>query len=180
MNKLSRSFRKGFTMIELLVVIAIIGVLAAAVLAAINPIEQINKGRDTARRSNGAELVGAIERYYAVQEKYPWNADTKATTVALAIPTTDQLVTSASTTWKKLTDTDEVKDTFLSKIENDNVQLKVYKDADEDTIYVCFPPTSSQFAAQAETRCLEEASTLPDDACDCTATACSVAHICIP
>ncbi|PIU02330.1 hypothetical protein COT66_00800, partial [Candidatus Shapirobacteria bacterium CG09_land_8_20_14_0_10_49_15] len=32
--------KKGFTLVEMLIVIAIIGVLAVAVLSAINPIEQ--------------------------------------------------------------------------------------------------------------------------------------------
>lgn len=65
---------RGFTMIELLVVIAVIGVLAVAVLSAINPIEQINKGRDTRTRSDAAEMVNASDRYYAIQEEYPWNS----------------------------------------------------------------------------------------------------------
>jgi len=63
----------GFTMIELLVVIAVIGVLAVAVLSSINPIEQINKGRDTRSRSDAAQLIGAVDRYFAIHEKYPWN-----------------------------------------------------------------------------------------------------------
>jgi prepilin-type N-terminal cleavage/methylation domain-containing protein len=60
---------KGFTMIELLVVIAIIGVLAVAVLSSINPIEQINKGRDTRARSDAAELLAASERYFTTSEQ---------------------------------------------------------------------------------------------------------------
>jgi len=63
----------GFTMIELLVVIAVIGVLAVAVISSINPIEQINKGRDTRTRSDAAQLINAVDRFYATQEKYPWN-----------------------------------------------------------------------------------------------------------
>src|SRR3989344_2411586 len=63
----------GFTMIELLVVIAVIGVLAVAVLSSINPVEQINKGRDTRVRSNAAQMLNAVDRYYAIQEIYPWN-----------------------------------------------------------------------------------------------------------
>ncbi|KKT31853.1 MAG: hypothetical protein UX04_C0003G0047 [Microgenomates group bacterium GW2011_GWF2_45_18] len=63
----------GFTMIELLVVIAVIGALATAVLSSINPIEQINKGRDTRMRSDAAQLINAVDRYYASAEKYPWN-----------------------------------------------------------------------------------------------------------
>ena len=36
--------KKGFTLLELLVVIAILGILAAGLLAAIDPLELINKG----------------------------------------------------------------------------------------------------------------------------------------
>jgi prepilin-type N-terminal cleavage/methylation domain-containing protein len=63
----------GFTLIELLVVISVIGVLAVAVLSSINPIEQINKGRDTGARSDAAQLINAVDRYYATQELFPWN-----------------------------------------------------------------------------------------------------------
>jgi len=63
---------KGFTLIELLVVITLIGILAIAVLSAINPIEQVNKARDAGRRGDSAQLLKAIERYYASVEEYPW------------------------------------------------------------------------------------------------------------
>jgi prepilin-type N-terminal cleavage/methylation domain-containing protein len=62
---------RGFTLVEMLIVIAVIGVLAVAVLSAINPIEQMRKARDTRRRSNAAELLNALERYYATTESYP-------------------------------------------------------------------------------------------------------------
>lgn len=76
MFKTSKYLRSaGFTMIELLVVIAVIGVLAVAVLSSINPIEQINKGRDTRSRSDAAQLISAVDRYFAIHEKYPWNED---------------------------------------------------------------------------------------------------------
>lgn len=75
MPSLLQKFRAqaGFTMIELLVVIAVIGVLSVAVLSSINPIEQINKGRDTRGRSDAAQLISAVDRYFAIHEKYPWN-----------------------------------------------------------------------------------------------------------
>ncbi|MBU1085313.1 type II secretion system GspH family protein, partial [Patescibacteria group bacterium] len=63
--------KKGFTLIELLVVISLIGVLAVAVLSAINPIEQLNKGRDAGRRADAAQIIKAIDRYYASYEAYP-------------------------------------------------------------------------------------------------------------
>lgn len=72
----------GFTMIELLVVIAVLGILAAAVLSAINPIEQINKGRDTGHRSDAEQLISAVDRYFALHELYPWNDPQYNTTIA--------------------------------------------------------------------------------------------------
>src|SRR5688572_21601084 len=72
----------GFTMIELLVVIAVIGVLSVAVLSSINPIEQINKGRDTRSRSDAAQLINAIDRYFSIHEVYPWNVDNGSFTAA--------------------------------------------------------------------------------------------------
>ncbi|HZZ98676.1 MAG TPA: type II secretion system protein [Candidatus Saccharimonadia bacterium] len=79
----------GFTLIELLVVISVIGVLAVAVLSAINPIEQINKGRDTGARSDAAELINADDRYFATQEIYPWNNTSLACSGAACSPTLD-------------------------------------------------------------------------------------------
>ncbi len=62
----------GFTMIELLIVIAILGILATAVLSAINPVEQINRGRDTGTRSDAEQLISAIDRYNAFKGYLPW------------------------------------------------------------------------------------------------------------
>jgi prepilin-type N-terminal cleavage/methylation domain-containing protein len=70
-KKVNEMRKKGFTLIEMLIVIAVIGVLAVAVLSAINPVEQMRKARDTRRRSNAAELLNALERYYATFEQYP-------------------------------------------------------------------------------------------------------------
>lgn len=68
-----KRFEKGFTLIELLIVIAVIGILAVAVLSAINPLEQMRKGRDTARKSDASELLNAIERFYTSYQCYPWS-----------------------------------------------------------------------------------------------------------
>lgn len=62
----------GFTMVELLVVISIIGILATAVLAALNPVEQLKKARDTARKADAQTVLGAIDRFQATFGCYPW------------------------------------------------------------------------------------------------------------
>ncbi len=66
------SHQLGFTMIELLIVITILGILATAVLSAINPIEQINRGRDTGSQGDAEQLLSAIDRYNAFQGYFPW------------------------------------------------------------------------------------------------------------
>lgn len=53
---LKNRIQKGFTLIELLIVIAVLGVLAAVVLAAINPLEQLKRGRDSGRLSGVAQI----------------------------------------------------------------------------------------------------------------------------
>jgi prepilin-type N-terminal cleavage/methylation domain-containing protein len=62
---------KGFTLIELLIVIVILAVLTVIVLAAINPVEQLKKAKDTARKIDANEMVRAIERYQAREGKNP-------------------------------------------------------------------------------------------------------------
>jgi len=68
---------KGFTLIELLIVIAILGVLAAGVLVAIDPVEQLNRARDASRKSSVSQLGRALQAYYTANSAYPpvvgWN-----------------------------------------------------------------------------------------------------------
>ncbi len=59
--------KQGFTLIELLIVIAVLGVLAAVILVAINPLEQLARGRDSGRKSSVSQLGNAIQAYYTAQ-----------------------------------------------------------------------------------------------------------------
>lgn len=63
---------RGFTLVELLIVIALLGAIAMVVIAAINPIEQANRARDTQFKSDGAQLISAIDRYFAANQQFPW------------------------------------------------------------------------------------------------------------
>ncbi|MBI2613170.1 MAG: type II secretion system protein [Candidatus Levybacteria bacterium] len=55
---------KGFTLIELLIVIAILGVLAAGILVAIDPIDKINQAND-AKVQNDVSGAGRASEAYA-------------------------------------------------------------------------------------------------------------------
>lgn len=63
---------KGFTLIELLIVIAILGVLAAALIATIDPFEQIKKSKDTRVKELTAQFLEANVRYYSNHSALPW------------------------------------------------------------------------------------------------------------
>lgn len=69
-----KNFKKtsGFTLIELLVVVALIGILAVAVLSALNPTEQVNKAKDAKMSGDASQLLGGIDRYYAANFQFPW------------------------------------------------------------------------------------------------------------
>lgn len=66
---------KGLTLIELLIVIAVLGILAAMILIAINPIEQLARGRDAGRKSSVGQLGQAVQAYYTSHSVFPTAAE---------------------------------------------------------------------------------------------------------
>ncbi len=157
-------------MIELLIVIAVLGVLAVAVLAAINPIEQINRGRDTGSRSDSEQLLSAIDRYNASQMLWPWeaaadDADAVAwaqiTALAPAQPSGAACpmlsVLRHDATDVNCSGTDEVKQSFVNRLGTNpayNALYMEYGGETGDSVYVCFSPQSMSFAQEADRRCL--------------------------
>jgi prepilin-type N-terminal cleavage/methylation domain-containing protein len=65
-----KNISKGFTLIELLIVIAVLGILAAVVLVAIDPVEQLARGRDSGRKTSVGQLGRALQAYYTVQGSF--------------------------------------------------------------------------------------------------------------
>jgi prepilin-type N-terminal cleavage/methylation domain-containing protein len=186
MFKSLQSIKKlGFTMIELLIVIAVLGILAVAVLASINPIEQINRGRDTGSRSDAEQLISAIDRFYAAKGYYPWmengispNTWTE-TGGALSSEQLVQLNASNSVLGDDGVDilealssggTAEVKTSFTSRLVDPAASnyLSVYNSGvSGESTYACFIPKSASFREEAWERCADGAgnvnSSLPDD-----------------
>lgn len=68
----------GFTLIEILIVVALIGALFLGILATIDPLEQLKKGSDTARRNLASQLYNGFLSYYATQNSFPWTTDLNA------------------------------------------------------------------------------------------------------
>lgn len=175
-NMLQRS--AGFTMIELLVVITILGILAVAVLSAINPIEQINRGRDTASRSDAEQLISAIERFNAFQGYYPWQIDANDVAAAAVLQelvgavndstwvVNGDVGTNGCTVMMRLSSGDpaiagcvaaqELRDSFIDRVSfaAGSRRLYVYNRGTQgDSTYVCFVPQSGAFITEASDRC---------------------------
>ncbi len=161
-------------MIELLIVIAVLGVLAVAVLATINPIEQINRGRDTSSRGDAEQLLSAIDRYNANKGLYPWQdvADDPAEIAWQPITSTGPVSgTYACTLMEQLSTTtnadcagtEEIKQSFVERVTNPKVNvLNIYKGPNSgDSVYICFNPQSKSFQKEADDRCA--GGTLPAD-----------------
>ncbi|HCR81780.1 MAG: hypothetical protein UY13_C0001G0060 [Candidatus Pacebacteria bacterium GW2011_GWB1_47_8] len=158
----------GFTMIELLIVIAILGILAIAVLAAINPIEQINRGRDTGSRSDAEQLISAIDRYYAFNGYYPWQTGASDTAnVALSwthFEDSSSFTDSAgvckvgeklgTATTAGCTGADELKQSFLDRVSEASYNyLYVYNTGEQgSSTYACFQPRSQAFVQEVDER----------------------------
>lgn len=177
-------------MIELLIVIAILGILAVAVLSAINPIEQINRGRDTGSRSDAEQLLTAIDRYYAMQGYFPWQMNPNdpididdGTTGMVYI--NDGLtgisdcpilyllsdVTQGGAACADSVGSQELKVTYVDKVSALSYnELYIYHDdIDYSSTYVCFAPQSNAFRVEALARFdtdnsgVIEASEVPSD-----------------
>jgi len=164
---IKRLENKGFTLIELLIVIVIIGILATAVLSAINPIEQINKAQDQGRKSNAAEIVNALERYYTTFERYPWpNAEETLTGLGTEPPLEStasvasiQTAAGVNAAWlgaradtqaiASLIGTQELKPDFSGR--SDLQDLKVYRYGNQhNLVRVCFTPESNNSLQQSQ------------------------------
>lgn len=67
---LKMKISKGFTLIELLIVIAILGVLAAGVLIAVDPVDRINSANDSRVQSDVGVIGRAAEAYAATNNGF--------------------------------------------------------------------------------------------------------------
>lgn len=152
----SRSLNKlkqGFTLVELLVVMTLLGIIAVAIVAAINPIEQANRARDTRFKSDSGQLVSAIERYYTQQAAFPWGSADTALSVITAGSTGATGVGVCGTTCASdgaLITANELKQEFRSRdfirdaaSTDPTKTIQVLKAAGaSSTIYACYRPLS--------------------------------------
>jgi hypothetical protein len=151
-------------------VIGVLGILAAGLLAAIDPFEQLKKARDTNNRSAAIEFLGSSQRYYATHGYLPWNKKTSGAYDCLAGAAVAALRTANTTgPWsyavvsnttadnydadmkdcvdKTLGTDGEIKSTFF-----DGLATSLYVTSGSATsVMVCFPPEGKSNRTDTQT-----------------------------
>ena len=65
------SMKKGFTLVELLIVVSVMSVLILVVLTVLDPLGQLQKGRDTQRKNDLTQIQRMLDAYYSDNNRYP-------------------------------------------------------------------------------------------------------------
>lgn len=183
---LTNKLQRGFTLVELLVVIAILGVLVAALLATLDPLEQIRKGNDSARLSIAREYQQAYTRFYANNGRFPWIAPSGGSAECLtapAIASAAPAITGA--TFLKdvpncntaLVTTGELKSSTLpGNLDISPNYLTITTSSNNDKVVVCFKPASKAQIAKANT---DRTDTLGTATCTTGSTSPNQCYICV-
>lgn len=200
--KMIKNIKKGFTLIEVLIVIALIASLAVVVIAAINPVEQANRSRDTRYATETADVVKAVERYFASQGSFPWVAVDSATydntdDFGYVNATTEEVGICGSSCANDgvLITSEELRSDFLNKgfVTATDVadQIVVGKDTgSNESVYACYIPLSKA----AKEKAIADAnvwtvdgtggrvagSTASGGACDPAAASWTTCYVCVP
>lgn len=117
-----------------LVVLALVSIMAVAILATINPSGQVNKAKDAVNKNNAAEVLNAVERYYAKKSVMPWGTGSKDGYSTANIKNEAWL--------GKLISEDELKPSFLTELEG--VTFRLVKTKGADDMKVCFDSTANK------------------------------------
>jgi len=140
-----KKINKGFTLIELLIVIALLGALAVALLASLDPLEQIKKGTDTGMRNTVAEIGSSFTRYASIKAGVLPYASTIAWSTVGTVAGGVAYDAIAS-----VVGVGELKSDFMSLADT---QLgEIYVTADQERAYVCFWPKAKSFRSDTNSK----------------------------
>lgn len=146
---------KGFTLIELLVVIGILGILSSALVATIDPFEQLKKANDANTKNVAVEFLNGNIRYYTTHATFPWDTAINggAACNGAADPDGTKTLVDAplSTCVTALITEKELKTGFDTAT---NIIKEIYAKGSiaNKTLMVCFKPQSASQQKSAETK----------------------------
>ena len=148
----------GFTLIELLVVIGILGILAAALVATINPFEQLNKAQDSNVENTLVEYVNGNVRYYTTRQAMPWldasNTDPNVTNCvqdynAAGSAFTAENLTNIMPCVNALVDDNELQSSFTGV---SNILDQIYITGGSTSVTACYAPKSKSMQNNLNTK----------------------------
>lgn len=144
-----------------MIVIGLLGAIALIVIAAINPIEQANRARDTRFKADGGQLISAIDRYFAANSEFPWmngttlgtgdsygfvSAHTEGVGICASTCTGDSsngLLISTSEIKTEFKNRDFVKKPASGTFTADEALLLGKDEGSSSSIYACFIPKAN-------------------------------------
>lgn len=142
---------RGFTLIELLVTIGILGILAASLVATIDPFEQLRKADDANTKNTTVEFVNASLRYFTTHSALMWEVDTSAgCNGGLPVTTPKSLTDSAVTgCLGDLLSDGEIKGAFTSAT---SVLKNITIVGNSTSVTACFLPVSKSQKRDGNTK----------------------------
>ncbi|KKQ49168.1 MAG: hypothetical protein US68_C0018G0014 [Candidatus Shapirobacteria bacterium GW2011_GWE1_38_10] len=149
-KKTQRNWAKWWLIIILpLFTLSMFGILFTVVLTAINPNEQIRRATDARTKNNSAQILVAVEKYYATNNSFPWNGSNNKPEDFYY---TDNLVSESWLT--KLVDGDELSQGAVARFQKSKSITILYKEVGMGgDINVCFKPESQTDKTLASQNC---------------------------
>ncbi len=160
----------GFTLIELLVVLGILGILAAGLLAAIDPFEQLKKGRDTNMRNTVIELLNANTRYYATHGGLPWCPGGVCTIQNTVLLSADAFWNATTGYIQLLIADGELKSEFRNGLGLTNAGRVYVTSATATEVIICFQPDSKALRNDAAVTYNADGTVNASKSCDTVST----------
>lgn len=141
------------TIVFIIPMLVFTSIMSVALLATLNPAEQVAKANDARATNNAMEIVNANERYFAANQMYPWQLAPEK--VAKYISSDD---IKTEDWFSKLVSTHNISASFAQELsEQKNAMVLVTNDSD-DSALVCYQPLSAINKKLAQQKCLDTTS----------------------
>ncbi|MEK7450901.1 MAG: type II secretion system protein [Patescibacteria group bacterium] len=191
-NKLFSVGSKGFTLIELLVVIGILGILASALIATIDPFEQLKKATDAKIKNITVEFQTALVRYYTTHGTFPWNdiasiennTNPACTALSSAVISGQKLSVAAvkacidNAGGASLIAEGELKSSFTSDVNDLGKVYVTWDPANATNATICFSPTSKSQKGAPDTKWTDAQGATEGAACPSSTAADNICFWC--